>query len=820
MMARAAFTMALLFALPVSAAAGSLGDWARAAFGEAVARQAPPAGTMVLRRQDHGQFMRNKSVIGTPLKIGSQPFVRGLGTHSVSEIALHLPPEAARFQAVAGIDNNYDTAGTHGTARFSVEIDGKQVFRSVILRGGQEGEKVDAEIPGGAKLLVLKVDDAGDDPSHDHSDWAEARLLLKEGKTMWLDEMKLAEPAAWLSGEVPISFTCGGKSSRDLLPKWDRTTHDGHDARGSQKTVSWQDPETGMRMTATVTALSRFNAVEWLLRFENTGQADTPLLEGVQALDLQLQAGKEALALDTIRGDDCSINSFVPVNTPIQPGQPIRLAPHGGRPSNGTFPFFNLDCGGRGLFVAIGWTGQWQATVARSDGGVARVTAGMELTHLKLHPGESIRTPRILLMAWEGRNIDAHNQFRRLLVEHYLPKTKGHVMPLAIGSQSFNMNHGGRRPEWNTEAGQLAAAAATARLGCDTHWLDAAWFDGGFPNGVGNWTVRKKEYPNGLKPIGRECERLGLKFLIWWEPERVAPGTRIAREHPEFVLGGDKGGLFNLGDPKARQWLTDLLLQGIDEFGMHTYRNDFNMDPLPYWRGSDPPDRQGMAEIRYVEGLYEMWDAIRAKHPDFTMDDCASGGRRIDLEMCSRAVIQTRSDTACAPGRGDWDQAQTHGLSLFLPIHATICWGLSAYDCRSAAAAGFLGEWDILDPQFPVEPMKAAIAEIKENQKFWLGDYYPLTACSTASDAWMAWQLHRSDLGEGIVLAFRHAASPYMALGADLEAVDPAATYDVTFIDEQRQATTRRMTGKDLASLELRIGKPGESLLVRYKQVK
>jgi alpha-galactosidase len=185
-----------------------------------------------------------------------------------------------------------------------------------------------------------------------------------------------------------------------------------------------------------------------------------------------------------------------------------------------------------------------------------------------------------------------------------------------------------------------------------------------------------------------------------------------------------------------------------------------------------------------------------------------------------RAVVQTRSDTACAPGRGDWDQAQTHGLNLFLPVHATICWGLSAYDCRSSAAAGFLGEWDILDPQFPVEQARAAIAEIRENQKYWLGDYYPLTGCSTAGDAWMAWQLHRGDLGEGIVLAFRHAASPYVALQAHLEALNPAATYEVTFINEQRQPTTRRMAGAELGTLDLRIEKPGESLLVRYKEAR
>ncbi len=97
---------------------------------------------------------------------------------------------------------------------------------------------------------------------------------------------------------------------------------------------------------------------------------------------------------------------------------------------------------------------------------------------------------------------------------------------------------------------------------------------------------------------------MGLKFIVWFEPERVAPGTQIAREHPEFVFGGEKGGLFKLSDPAARRWLADLLSRRITEFGIDTYRNDFNIDPLGFWRQADAPDRQGFTEIRYVEGPY------------------------------------------------------------------------------------------------------------------------------------------------------------------------------------------------------------------------
>ncbi len=109
-------------------------EWAAGAF-----QDSRPAGdeTQVrveVRRQDHSVLRIGQSCIETPLKIGRREFARGLGTHANSEIVLHLPPGARVFKAFAGIDNNLDTQGRHGTAQFSVEAGGKELFRTPTLR--------------------------------------------------------------------------------------------------------------------------------------------------------------------------------------------------------------------------------------------------------------------------------------------------------------------------------------------------------------------------------------------------------------------------------------------------------------------------------------------------------------------------------------------------------------------------------------------------------------------------------------------------------------------------------------------------------------
>ncbi len=790
-------------------------DWARLAFTGTRPAARTPAIEVELRRQDYNVLRFGQSCMETPLRLGPREFHHGLGTHANSEIVLHLPEGARTFRAVVGVDNNYDTGGVRGSVQFRIEVAGREVLHTPTLRGSSAPQPVEVDLPAGTRELVLKVDTTPDGPAYDQADWADARVELADGRTVWADD----DRPLFITGGPPFSFRYDGVASAALLPRWPRTVQTTVTPRVVEHWVSWTDPRTGLEVAAQVRAFRRYPAVEWLLCFTNHGTADTLLLEDIQALDVRARTGlstRPAL-LHQLVGDVCGARSFLPMATPLAAGQTLAFAPSGGRSSNGAFPFFNLEYGGEGLITAVGWSGQWAAGLERAATGPTRLHAGQERTHLRLHPGEGIRSPRMLILVWRGDRMVAHNRFRRLLLFEYAPRQAGRPLRLPFALQCFD-RYSSRRPDWGTEAGQLRAAQFTHAVGCDTHWLDAAWFPGGFPNGVGNWFPKPEGFPRGLRPLSDACHALGLKFLLWFEPERVAAGTAIAREHPEFVLGGSRGGLFKLNEPAAQQWLTDLLSQRITEFGLDTYRNDFNIDPLEFWRRNDAPDRQGMTEIRYVEGQYALWDGLRARHPGLMIDNCASGGRRIDLETCQRAVPLWRSDTGCSPGHPDWNQTQTLGLSLYVPLFTACDWSSDAYASRSAATAGGIYQFGFLDPGFSLKQAQAAVAEAKEDQKYWYGDFYPLTEVSAGEDAWAAWQLHRSDLQAGEVVAFRRAASPYPALMVALHALNPGATYAVDFVDEHRQRRQRRLAGHELTSgLELRLPRPGTSLLLRYR---
>jgi hypothetical protein len=51
------------------------------------------------------------------------------------------------------------------------------------------------------------------------------------------------------------------------------------------------------------------------------------------------------------------------------------------------------------------------------------------------------------------------------------------------------------------------------------------------------------------------------------------------------------------------------------------------------------------AHTRYMKGLYRYWDDVRARATrTLTIDNCASGGNRIDLESLSRTIFLWRND--------------------------------------------------------------------------------------------------------------------------------------------------------------------------------
>src|SRR4029077_6013957 len=109
--------------------------------------------------QGWGEPQANKSVDGHPIFIDGKRFEYCFGTHAISALRVALHGKAERFTATVGVD---DEVGQRGTAVFKIVGDGKTLWESGVLRGGDPAKEVSVDLRGVNKLLLL-VSDAGDD---------------------------------------------------------------------------------------------------------------------------------------------------------------------------------------------------------------------------------------------------------------------------------------------------------------------------------------------------------------------------------------------------------------------------------------------------------------------------------------------------------------------------------------------------------------------------------------------------------------------------------------------------------------------------------
>src|ERR1017187_6501761 len=153
----------------------------------------------------------------------------------------------------------------------------------------------------------------------------------------------LSSPELWKPDRVPFSFKYAGKDSAELLKTWQTVTEDAAETKAQVQLYSYIDPVTHLKVTAEVRHYTEFpGVVDWVLRFRNNGQSDTPILDEILPLNSEL---------------------------PAAPG--------------------NLLTGDHGVIEAIGWSGNWRADFSfDKEGKTISLASGMKQTHFLLHPGE------------------------------------------------------------------------------------------------------------------------------------------------------------------------------------------------------------------------------------------------------------------------------------------------------------------------------------------------------------------------------------------------------------------------------------------------
>ena len=419
-----------------------------------------------------------------------------------------------------------------------------------------------------------------------------------------------------------------------------------------------------------------YPVVEWTVYFSCVaGKEKTGILENVLSADMFFgnEQNGNAPVLVHNNGDFYSKDGYTVGRTVIGENIVFTQTPVGGRPCDQAFPYQRVLFDWGGINISIGWPGQWSCEYkGLKDGFIFK--AGQQTSHTYIKSGEIFRTPRMTLMFFNGDENRGINLWRRWFNTHVTPRQKGRILEPKSGICD---NNGGVEWQEATEENQLVSIAYVKENfpGARLWWIDAGWYPCKNSEGkrewplTGDWRPDPERFPNGFAPIGKACKDAGLDFLVWFEPERVHKDSSLRKEHPEWMLAmkteDNWSYLLDLTNPDCHKWLCGHISNLIEESGIKCYRQDFNFEPLKYWRDNEDDDRKGMVENLYIQGYLAYWDYLLMNIPDLWIDSCSSGGRRNDLETMRRSVPLHPTDYGY--GYHHINQAFRHTLHSWIP---------------------------------------------------------------------------------------------------------------------------------------------------------
>lgn len=495
---------------------------------------------------------------------------------------------------------------------------------------------------------------------------------------------------------------------------------------------------------------------------------------------------------------------------------------NGGRSSNGVVPIFDINRGSRGYILMLGWTGAWQASFSAAEDAV-QVRAGLAHNTFLLPPGEKLMTLSTLILPYENGQKKARNTFRRLIKAHFStvgqPGRPDHAMASCELWGALPSEEMIRRIDIMKEK----------KIVFDYIWLDAAWYgqfteycpdpsNHAWSRYVGEWTPNRNFHPDDLLDVVQHVEDAGMQFELWVEPERCANDLPAVQAHPDWFTSLDRYSLLDYGNPDAWQYAFDTLCRLIDTLHMGCYRQDFNTEPSNFWEKDRTPEEAALMELRHINGLYRLWDALLEKYPHLIIDNCAGGGRRFDLESVKRTVPFFRSDYQCS-FNPDPDVTQCHNnLSEYLPYNGcTSKVKCDTYAVRSTFSSAWGGAfWNTGFQSLEGEELDWAAAitqEYRMLQPYFSCDYYSLASKGYDKSSWVVWQYDRPEENDGLILAFRRAESTCVSMTFSLETAKPGMLYTIT---DKDSGESWQVTSDAFASLSLTIPEKRMSRVLLY----
>lgn len=302
----------------------------------------------------------------------------------------------------------------------------------------------------------------------------------------------------------------------------------------------------------------------------------------------------------------------------------------------------------------IHWSGNWKITAEVDHYEQTRVTCGINDYDFGwyLHGGETFTTPCVTTVfsreGFGGASRIFHHYQLKVLMPRSMALEPRPVMYNSWCVFTFDID----------VKQQMKLAERAAKIGVELFVMDDGWFgdrDDDYA-GLGDWYPSPRKFPDGLDPLINHVVDLGMRFGIWVEPEMVNENSNLYRAHPDWVLHapgkkitqGRHQYVLNFAREDVCEWAWGWLSELLSKHKIGYLKWDMNRYLCEISWPEMPPEQQKEIRTRYVYNVHKLYSRIEEQFPNVILEDCASGGGRVDLGMISRCDLIAPTDS-CDP---------------------------------------------------------------------------------------------------------------------------------------------------------------------------
>jgi alpha-galactosidase len=598
---------------------------------------------------------------------------------------------------------------------------------------------------------------------------------------------------------------------------------------GIELRLVFTNPRDGVQATRVYAAFPGVPVIETWTAFEAT---TTRVIALTQPVSLQLVV--DGSSLTWVRGQEAPAEnggSFAIEKRVLAQGdeQPLESI---GRSTQFALPLFAVRSTQGVFFGGYLWSGSWRIDLIGQARQRLEATLGLGSTETVISSSHPVELPHAIFGVVTGDESNVAPALNRFIVGGL--RGGRTFSPLVTYNGWFIR---GTRIDHDVIERQMEAAS---EAGAELFELDAGWYEGAgeqdvydFSSGLGSWRVDREKFPDGLRPLSDLAHRLGMKFGLWVEPERVdlravgRPGmvqeSWLAQTdgfyHPGVSNDQARTAMIDFGVPEARAWVIDRLSVLILEHGVDYLKWDSN-----FWVNNTRPQpgrgaRDGNFE--HVRGLYLVLAELRARFPNLLIENCSGGGNRLDLGLM-RYTDAGWMDDRTSPSAHV--RHNLEGLTTFLPPAYLLSYLIGhpdepmheSPDMALYARSRMPGVFGLSFA--PGELDEGDTNAIRDATDLWkafrdLGRTASALLLTSqvngpASPAWDAIALISPGRDQGLIYAFQN-DDDIETVRVVLRGLDPAATYAVRWLESN---ASRVATGATLMSTGLDLeARPGSA---------